>query len=123
MRQIVDGSVFWARVLSSMLLLTLLGSCGLLGDGATSAFVAPGKYEYYNCDQLADAGRKMSSREQELVELIVRAGQGPAGEFIGAVSYRTDLMQARGDLKQIIAVAERKNCAIQSKWQSDRALW
>jgi hypothetical protein len=131
MRQTVDCSFSWARMLSSALrstllltsLLTMLGGCGLLGDGATSAFVAPGKYEYYNCDQLAEVGRKTSSREQELVELIARAGQGPGGEFVGAVSYRTDLMQARGDLKQVIAVSQQKNCASQSKWQSDRALW
>lgn len=101
----------------------MLGGCGLLGDGATSAFVAPGKYEYYNCDQLADAGRTASARERELVDLMARAAQGPAGEFVGAVTYRTDLMQARGDLKQVIAVSERKNCTSQSKWQSDRALW
>ena len=117
------GNFFCVSAPISALLVTLLGGCGLLGDSATSAFVSPGKFEYYNCDQLADFGRANSARERELVELIERAGQGPAGEFVGKVAYRTELMQTRGSLKQVIEVSERKNCASQSKWQSDRALW
>jgi hypothetical protein len=58
-----------------------------------------------------------------LVDLMARAAQGPAGEFVGNVAYRTELIQTRGSLKQVIEVSERKNCASQSKWQSDRALW
>jgi hypothetical protein len=119
---ITCGSTF-VSVSISALLVTLLGGCGLLGDSVTSAFVSPGKYDYYNCDQLAETGRSLSARERELVDLIARAGQGPAGEFVGNVAYRTDLMQARGSLKQVVEVSERKNCASQSKWQSDRALW
>jgi hypothetical protein len=105
------------------LLLALIGGCGLLGDGATNAFVAPGKYEYHNCEQLDATGRGLHGREQELMDLMARAAQSQAGEFIGAVAYRTELMQTRGQLKQIAEVAEQKNCTLQSKWLSDRALW
>ena len=94
-----------------------------MGDSATNAFVAPGKFEYHNCEQLDETGRGLHGREQELTELMARAAQSQAGEFIGAVSYRTELMQTRGQLKQIAEVAERKNCVLQSKWLSDRALW
>ena len=105
------------------LVVPLLGGCGLLGDSATSAFVSPGKFDYYTCDQLTDSGRTFTARERELSELIERAAQGPGGEFVGKVAYRTELMQTRGSLKQIVEVSERKNCTSQSKWQSDRALW
>jgi hypothetical protein len=54
---------------------------------------------------------------------MARAAQSEIGQFVGAVSYRTELMQARGQLKQISEVAAQKNCATQSKWQSERALW
>lgn len=122
-RYIVGLRFVCANALLSASLLPILGGCGLLGDSTSSAFVSPGKFEFYNCDQLADSGRNFGARERELAELIERAGQGPAGEFVGKVAYRTELMQARGSLKQINEVSERKNCASQSKWQSDRALW
>ena len=108
---------------ASVLLSALLAGCGLVGESATMAFVAPGKFDYYNCDLLEENGRNLRRREQELVELMARAAQGPGGEFIGAVAYRTELLQTRGQLKLIAQTAERKNCASQSKWQSDRALW
>lgn len=101
----------------------LLGGCGMVGASSTSAFISPGRFDYHNCDQLAESGRNLRGREQELSELTARAAQGPAGEFVGAVAYRTELLQTRGQLKQIAEVAERKNCAAQSKWKSDRALW
>jgi len=123
MRKITNRGNSCASVPISALLVTLLGGCGMLGDGAASAFVSPGKFEYYNCDQLAEAGRTFSIRERELVGLTARAAQDPAGEFVAKVAYRTELMQARESLKQIIQLSGRKNCASQSKWQSDRALW
>ena len=122
MRKINNGG-FVCAVLLSASLLTPLGGCGLLSDSTTSAFVSPGKYDYHNCDQLADSGRGLSARERELADLMARAAQGPGGEFVGKVTYHTELMQTRGQLKQVVEVSERKNCASQSKWQSDRALW
>ena len=100
----------------------LLSGCGMIGESATSVVVAPGKFEYHNCEQLAEVERPLRVREQELSELMARALQSPGGEFVGAVAYRTELIQARGQLKQIGEVSERKNCASQSKWASDRAL-
>lgn len=106
-----------------MTLSAMLGGCGLINESASSAFVAPGKYDYYSCEQLGIAGRELSIRERELIELTTRAAQGPGGEFVGAVAYRTDLVQARGQLKQIVGISAEKNCALQSKWSSERALW
>lgn len=123
MRKIINRGISCASRPISALLLTLLSGCGLLGDSATPAFVSPGKFEFYNCTQLADSGRALSARERELVELMERAAQGPGGEFVGKVAYRTELMQTRGSLKQVIEISGQKNCASQSKWQSDRALW
>lgn len=107
----------------AMLLAVLLGGCGLVGDNSASVFIAPGKYDIYNCDQLAEAGRTLSARERELTGLMARAADGAAGEFVGAVAYRSELLQARGQIKQIDDASVHKNCTAQSKWQSERALW
>jgi hypothetical protein len=123
MSRISDCGFVGARVLLMALLLALVGGCGLLGDNSMRAFVSPGKFDYHNCDQLAEVGRSVTARERELTELMARAAQGPGGEFVGRVTYHTELMQARGQLKQINDVSVRKNCTSQSKWQSDRALW
>jgi hypothetical protein len=106
-----------------MLISVLLANCGLIAENNSNVFVAPGKYDYYSCDQLAEAGRLTSGRERELTELTERAGQGPAGGVVSVLAYKTELVQARGALKQIGDVSVRKNCSVQSKWQSDRALW
>ena len=101
-----------------------LGGCALVNDDATAAFVSPGKFDYYSCDQLMVAGRALSAQERELSELSARAARGGAtGEFVGTLAYRTELLQARGQLKQIANLSVQKNCSAQSKWQSDRALW
>jgi len=63
------------------LLLALVGGCGLLGDNATQAFVSPGKFDYHNCDQLAEVGRSVTARAG--ADRIDGArGAGPGGEFV-----------------------------------------
>ena len=79
----------------------MVGACGLMGENASGALVAPGKYDYYSCEQLSTSARILNDRERELSELTARAAQGPGGEFVGAVAYKTELIQARGELKQI----------------------
>ena len=108
---------------ASVLLSILLAGCGLAGEGATMAFVAPGKFDFYNCAQLEESGQGLQKREQELQELMQRAAQSPGGEFVGAVAYRTELLQMRGQLKLIAETSAQKNCTSQSKRQSERALW
>jgi hypothetical protein len=123
-------SVAWMRKVNGFcsagaatLLALSLAACGLLGEGASHVFVAPGKFDYHNCAQLAESGRGLREREQELSELMARAAETRAGEFVGAVAYRTELMQTRGQIKQIAEVSAQKNCAIESKSKSERALW
>jgi hypothetical protein len=108
---------------AGVLLAVSLAACGLLGEGASNVFVAPGKFDYHNCAQLAESGRGLREREQELGELMARAAETRAGEFVGAVAYRTELMQTRGQLKQIAEASAQKNCTIDSKSMSERALW
>ncbi len=114
---------FGFRFVGACLLAASLAGCGMLGEGATNAVVAPGKFSHYTCDQLARTARDLTARERELSELMARAAQEPAGKFIGLLSYGTELMQARGQLQQVAQVSAEKNCAAQSKWLSERALW
>ncbi|HWP27106.1 MAG TPA: hypothetical protein VNL39_12250 [Xanthobacteraceae bacterium] len=114
---------FGCRFIGVCLKALPLTGCGLLGESATIAVVAPGKFDHYTCEQLAQTSRILTAREQELNELMARAAQDSAGKFIGQVSYGTELMQARGQLRQIAQVSAEKNCAVQSKWLSERALW
>jgi len=109
-----------ARCLASLALAAPLAGCGLLSE---EAVVAPGKFAVYNCAQLEQRGRELSVREQELQELTQRAAQSAGGEIIGAIAYRTELLQTRGQLKLIAETATQKNCASQSQWQSGRAVW
>lgn len=105
------------------LLAALLAGCGFVGDRAAPALVEPGKYDYYDCAHLAQVDGALRKREQELVELLDRAGQDAVGQFVGTLSYRGELVQTRGQIKMIGQKSAEKNCAAQSPWQSDRALW
>jgi hypothetical protein len=111
----------WPMVAGAMLI--VLAGCGMVGEDTAALVVAPGKFDYYSCEELARTRVTLNEREQELSELMAKAAQSPMGEFVGAVSYKTELTQARGQLKQIAVVAERKNCALDSKRKSDRALF
>jgi hypothetical protein len=91
---------FGFRFVGGCLLAASLAGCGLMADSATNAVVAPGKFNHYTCDQLAQVERHLTARERELNELMTRAAQGPIGKIVGEVSYGTELMQARGQLKQ-----------------------
>ncbi|HXF87203.1 MAG TPA: hypothetical protein VNK48_02480 [Xanthobacteraceae bacterium] len=117
------GFRFVGHLAGACVLAAVLAGCGLMGESATKAVVAPGKFDHYTCDQLGRTARDLTARERELSELMARAGQEPVGKFVGQVSYGTELMQARGQLEQIAQVSAQKNCAGQSKWLSERALW
>ena len=110
---VMAGSRAW--VASSMLLLVFLGGCGLVGEKSTNSVIDPGRYEFHNCDQLAAQSQGLQAREHELVALMQQAAQSPGGEVIGAVAYRTELVQIRGYLKQIAGYSEKKNCVLQ-RW-------
>ena len=116
LRQVKTGRLF----VSGLLIAQLLSGCS--SSIQETLFTAPGKYDFYQCDQLAQAAQSHRIREQELEQLMDRATRGPAGGLVSNVAYRNEYAQARANQKLIAEAAAKKNCRSESLWSSERAL-
>jgi hypothetical protein len=88
-----------------------LGGCGVADRVYTPGFwVEPGKYDFLKCPDLARESVAASNREQQLLSLMDRANQDPAGAVINLTVYRTDLEQVRAQLDLLNRTAREKGC-------------
>ena len=99
----------------------MVAGCSSAGDGVF-LFNDTGKYEYYNCEQLAAARRTSTARERELKELIEKAEQGAGGVIVGAIAYQADYRTAQEDLRIIDAAERAKSCAVPPTWRSNSVI-
>jgi hypothetical protein len=99
----------------------LLAGCGT-ADNPFTVFADPGKYEYYSCDQIVDQRKKLSTREQELRQLMDKAEQSAGGTVVNLLAYRADHVAASEELKVIENAARSKNCESPANWRSGTAV-
>ena len=101
-----------------------LAACGNISERtAASAFVAPGRYDIYQCKELDDRIRSTQSRVLELEQLMARTAQGTGGQFINAIAYQSEYQHMRGQLKAMSDTAADKNCNSKSPWSSRRSVF
>jgi len=113
------------RLAPGALRLTALVLCAALTGCAieTPLILAdPGKYQYFNCEQLAKANTQQTARQRELKELIEKAEQGAGGVVVSMMAYRSDYLAVNEDLRVIESTARNKNCVTTSTWQSNNAI-
>ena len=90
------------RVVAAVMLFALgfpLGGCADMGEGMTSAFADPAKYDLYDCKQLEAERKNLASRSAELQGLIVKAQTGVAGPVVAELAYRNEYIAIRGQAK------------------------
>ena len=91
-----------------------LGACststGLDKIYTDGFWVQPGKYDFLKCPDLASRWISDSSQEKQLLSLMERADQGPAGGVINLAVYRSDLEQVRAQLDLLSQTARQKGC-------------
>ena len=87
-----------------------LSACSPAVMGPVTVFVDLGKYQYYNCEQLAGQRTHWTNRELELKLLMDKAEQGTGGTVVNVIAYQTDYVTAREELKVIETTARAKNC-------------
>jgi len=80
-------------------------------DRLSRFVVAPGKYTFYTCDEIATAIKNYTARKEELRQLMARASTDPAGRLIGTMTYESDYLSAVGELRDLRATAADKNCS------------
>jgi hypothetical protein len=89
----------------------LLAGCAVSGDRAEDFYVAPGKYIFYDCKQLAGAAAHFEERDKELKDLMARAKQGVGGELVSSMAYNADYYSNLGELKDVRREQAEKKCA------------
>ena len=101
-----------------------LSACSSMGGDSNpfTVFADPGKYEYYSCEQIAGQRKVWSLKEQELRQLMDRAGQGTGGTVVNALAYRSDYVAASEELKVLEATARSKNCDTPETWRSNSSV-
>lgn len=70
-----------------------------MGEGMTSAFADPAKYQLYDCKQLETERKNLSTRQAELQGLMSKAQDGFAGPVVAEVAYRNEYLAVRGQAK------------------------
>lgn len=93
-----------------MALPILLAGCAVSGDHAEDFYVAPGKYVFYDCKQLAGVAAHFEQRNKELEDLMARAKKGAGGELVSAMAYNSDYYSNLGELKDVRREQADKKC-------------
>jgi hypothetical protein len=94
----------------ALLGLLALGGCAGSEDMIGRVLVAPGDYQFYNCQQLASTAKSLGARMQELEQLMAKSSQGPGGGLVNAMAYKPDYLNVRGQLNEARREAASKNC-------------
>jgi hypothetical protein len=112
------------RVAVAAMLILGLAGCGTISDRtAAAAFTSPGKYDIFTCDDVERIMMALRVRQVELEQLMARASQGVAGELVNTIAYRGEYAQGRGDLIELAKAKADKQCAVDSKFSSGRAVF
>ncbi len=102
-----------------------LAGCGIdqRADALPTAFTSPGKYNIYTCQDIENTtvGTAHAADRTGAIDGPGIARRG--GEFVNAIAYRTEYVQARGDLLELTKAKADKQCAADSKFSSGRAVF
>lgn len=109
-------------LISSVFALVALGGCSL-SDGVSPYITDPGRFSVYHCKDLVERLKVITTRENELRELMNKASDGGGGSVIGALSYGPDYEKQLGDEKVLRRTAAEKKCALEPPaFESDQSI-
>jgi hypothetical protein len=99
------------RLGGAILLAAGLGGCAGLSATVGDPYVAPGKFAFLHCPDLAARLETTEARHRELQALMERSGSGVGGGAVNMFVYRPDMDGVEAELKALKATAAEKNCA------------
>ena len=120
----MTGARHWRSVATVALLAAGLAGCGSVNErNLAGAFTSPGKYDIYTCADIERQILGVRTRQTELEQVMGRASQGAGGDFVNTIAYRGEYAQGRGDLAELAKAKSDKQCAVDSKFSSGRAVF
>jgi hypothetical protein len=97
-------------------------ACTSALENPVTVFADPGRYEFHNCEQLAEQRRGGKKREQELKQLMDRAERSTGGAFVNVIAYKGDYVAVTEELKVIEGTMRVKKCSTPENWGSTSAI-
>lgn len=113
-----------SRAVASLCIVAAMGLGGCsMSDGMTAFIVDPGHYSVYHCKDFAPKLAALTTREQQLRNLMDKASEGGGGVVIGNLAYRAEYEDILGEEKVLRRTATEKNCDLTSPaFQSDQII-
>ncbi len=102
-------AALWASLAASLVVASLGGcasSVNLVGD----PFVAPAKFQFLRCEDIAKRLVASGAREKELHTLMDRASAGTGGSTVNIFVYQPEYQTVQSELRQLHEAAVEKQC-------------
>ena len=114
----------WRGAAPAVFLAGVLAGCSSVNDtGYSTVFTSPGKYNIYTCQEIDNIAASTRNRQTELEQLMGKASQAAGGGVVATMVYRTEYVQTGADLTHLKQAKEEKQCAVDSKFSSGRAVF
>jgi len=101
------------------LLAAILGGCTT--SLSVDPFVAPAKFQFLRCEDIAKRLVAAQAREQELLTLMDRANTGVGGPAVNILVYQPDLQTVQSELRQLREAAVEKQCPDEARKTAPKA--
>jgi hypothetical protein len=92
------------------LLAVLLGGCSTSLNVVGDPFVAPAKFQFLRCEDIAKRLVATEARERELRGLMDRASTDTGGSAVNLLVYQPDYQTVQSELRQLREAAVEKQC-------------
>ena len=92
--------------------------CSTALEDAGSVYLAPGKYDFVSCKDLAVRTKAAAEKEAELTGVMDRAAQEPVGVVVNAFVYRDELNTTQAQLRALRKASAEKRCAAEAPPQA-----
>jgi hypothetical protein len=100
-----------ARIGGAVLLAAALAGCAGLTATMGDPNIAPGKFSFLRCPDLATRLVTAEARQRELQALMDRSSSGVGGGAVNMFVYRPDIDWVEAELKALKQTAAEKNCS------------
>jgi hypothetical protein len=102
-------TAFIAVSIAGPMVMSLAG-CTSTANMVGDPFVAPRKFQYLRCDDIAKRLVTTRNREQELRTLMDRSSAGAGGGTVNLFVYQPEYQQLTSELQQLTEAAVEKQC-------------
>jgi hypothetical protein len=108
--RIKPGNAALLASLAALLVVAPLGGCTSSFNVVGDPFVAPAKFQYLRCEDIAKRLVTSATREQELRTLMDRASAGTGGSTVNIFVYQPEYQTVQSELRQLHEAAVEKQC-------------